>query len=483
MNIFTIFHLLGVLLLIFSLSLLPPLFVSWLYQDGIFIPFLTSFVLVIAIGFIFWLVSFNRRRTMSANDGFIIVSMFWIALSIIGALPFMLSKTPHMNLTDALFESVSGLTTTGATVLVGLDSLPKSILYYRQQLQWLGGMGIIVLAVAVLPMLGIGGVQLFKNEIAGPVKNTKLHPKIAETAKALWRIYAGLTLICALCYWLAGMDGFDALCHAFSTIAIGGFSTHDASMGYFNSSLIEIIACFFMLIAGMNFALHFGAFKSRTLRHYLQNAELRLYLFILAFVSILIVINLLQNKTFESFDRTLIQGIFHTISIGTTTGFTTTDFYNWSGFAAILLLFTSFIGGCAGSTGGGIKVVRFMLLIKQGIREINQLIHPDACYQIRIGKQIISPKIINTVWGFFALYVASYILMYLALAATGLDLITAFSAVGASINNLGPGLGEVGLNYANINDTAKWILSFGMLLGRLEIFTLLVILSPEFWHR
>jgi trk system potassium uptake protein TrkH len=326
-------------------------------------------------------------------------------------------------------------------------------------------------------------MQLYRAETPGPVKDSKLTPRIAETAKALWYIYLGLTISCAFAYWAAGMEVFDAVGHAFSTVSIGGFSTHDASIGYYNSTLIEMIAVFFMLVSGVNFALHFSAFRSHSLRGYLRDSEFRFYISLLMAVTLIVTLYLFTSSTYENWRDAFTNALFQTVSIGTTAGFTTAEYYNWPGFVAMLLLFVSFIGGCAGSTGGGIKVIRFLLLFKQGMREILRLIHPAAQIPIRIGGQTVPYRVVDAIWGFFALYVASFIVMYLALAMTGLDLMTAYSAVAASINNLGPGLAGVGAHYADINDPAKWILCFAMLLGRLEIFTLLVILSPAFWSK
>ncbi|OOZ23362.1 potassium transporter [Solemya velum gill symbiont] len=482
MRFSSIQRILGMLMMIFSFTLLPPVLVSLIYQDHAAEGFLIAFFVTVTIGLLAWLPVRNIRHELRLQDGFVIVALFWGVLSLIGSLPFMLSEQPHMSLTDSFFESISGLTTTGATVITNLDEMPKAILFYRQQLQWLGGMGIIVLAVAVLPMLRIGGMQLYKAETPGPMKDTKLTPRITETAKALWIIYLSLTIVCALAYWLAGMTLFDAIGHAFSTIAIGGFSTHDASMGFFENPLIHLIAIVFMFIAGINFALHFMAYRGKTLRDYWHDSEFRFYSGILLFASIAVVAFLYFSGIYNG-RESVIKGVFQLVSFATTSGFTTADFNQWPGFVAILLLFTSFIGACAGSTGGGIKVIRVLLLIKQGAREVKRLIHPSAQIPVRVGDKVISPRVIDAVWGFFALYVASYTVMYLALAATGLDLMTAFSAVAAAMNNLGPGLGSVSSNYAAINDPAKWILCFGMLLGRLEIFTLLVLLSPGFWRR
>ena len=474
---------LGILLTLFSLTLLPPLGFALYDADGTTHAFATAFVITLAAGLVSWLPVIRIRREMRLRDGFIIVAMFWIVLTATGALPFMLATEPQLSITDALFESVSGLTTTGATVITQLDDLPRSILYYRQQLQWLGGMGIIVLAVAVLPLLGIGGMQLYRAETPGPMKDAKLTPRITETAKALWLIYLGLTLACAGAYWLAGMTPFDALGHAYATIAIGGFSTHDASIGYFASPMIDAIAICFMFLAAINFSLHFVALRQRRVSTYWRDAECRLYVTLLSLVIGGTLLGLHLSGTYPTWQEILSKGVFQAVSIATTSGFTTAAWYQWPGFITILLVFSSFIGGCAGSTGGGMKVIRVLLLIKQGMREIMRLIHPSAQIPLRIGDKVIPTRIIEAIWGFFALYIVSFTLIYLALAATGIDLMTAFSATAASINNLGPGLGGVGAHYADLADVGKWILCFAMLLGRLEIFTLLVLLSPAFWRR
>jgi trk system potassium uptake protein TrkH len=483
MKPFAVQKVLGLLLTLFSISMVPPLLISLWYRDGAAMAFLVAFVLVLSIGLVIWLPVYNRRDDLRLRDGFLVVVLFWTVLGTSGSLPFVLTDNPHLSVTDAIFESMSGLTTTGATVIVGIDELPRSILYYRQQLQWLGGMGIIVLAVAVLPMLGIGGMQLYRAEIPGPLKDSKLTPRITETAKALWYIYLGLTIVCAAAYWIAGMSLFDAIGHAFSTVAIGGFSTHDASIGFFDNSAIEVIAVVFMLLAGINFALHYMAWSRKLPIVYWQDSELRFYLFLMGASTIVVTLALYYTETYDRWSDAFTQGLFQVVSIGTTTGFTTAEFHFWPPFLQILLLFASFVGGCANSTGGGIKVIRFLLLIKQGLREIARLIHPSARIPVRMGSTTVNHRVVDAVWGFFSLYVASFTAMYLALAATGIDLMTSFSAVAACINNLGPGLEKVGANYAGLHDPAKWILCFAMLLGRLEIFTLLVLLSPAFWRR
>ncbi len=478
-----ILRIVGLLLMVFSSTVIPPLAVSWWYEDTETIAFINAFLIILCVGFLIWMPVRNRHRELKIRDGFVVVVLFWFVFSLVGSIPLYLSQTLGASFTDALFESISALTTTGATVFTGLDDMPRSILYYRQQLQWLGGMGIIVLAVAVLPILGIGGMQLYRAEYPGPVKDNKLTPRITETSKALWYIYLGLTISCGVAYWLAGMTPFDAIGHSFSTVAIGGFSTHDASIGYFNSGVIEIIAGFFMILAGVNFALHFSALRSHNIKVYFFDVEFKVYLAILASASTISVLYLYFTGTFGSWGDALHHGIFQTISIGTTAGFTTAEYYNWPGFLPVMLLFLSFIGGCAGSTGGGMKVIRFILLFKQGLREIFRLIHPSAQIPVKIGGKAMPENVSNAIWGFFALYVASFSIMMLLLMASGLNQVTAFSALAACLNNLGPGLGDVGANYMGINDFSKWVLCFAMILGRLEIFTLLVILTPSFWRR
>ncbi len=482
MQLAVIQRILGILLSLFSFTMVPPLLVAVIYNDGTIMPFLTAFALILSIGLILWFPVRNIKNELRLRDGFIVVVLFWAGLGLTGSVPLLLAETPQLSITDAVFESISGLTTTGATIIVGLDVLPKSILFYRHELQWLGGMGIIVLAVAILPMLGIGGMQLYRAETPGPVKDTKLTPRITETAKALWYIYLTMTILCAVAYWMAGMNVFDAIAHSFSTVSIGGFSTHDASMGYYQSPGIEAVAVFFMLIAGINFSLHFMSWKNITLRYYFLDDELKAYFSILFLICAVCTLYHFIVEDYEHFSKAIEDTIFQTVSIATTTGFTTTEYQSWPGFMPLLLLFSSFVGACAGSTGGGIKVIRILLLFKQGIREIKRLVHPSALFIIKIGNKPIEERIIQAVWGFFATYIAVFALLLLGLMATQLDQVTAFSALAACMNNLGPGLGDVSQHYGDINDVAKWILCFAMLLGRLEIFTLLVILTPTFWR-
>ena len=474
-------RILGILLMLFSLAMLPPTVVSFIYNDGVAQAFITAMVMIFCIGFTLWLPVRLEREELRTRDGFIIAALLWITLGLAGPLPFMLAEQPGLNFADAFFESFSGWTTTGATVMPGLDNLPKSNLWYRQQLQWFGGMGIIVLAVAILPMLGVGGMQLYRTEMPGPMKDAKLTPRIAETAKALWYVYAFLTLACAGAYWLAGMSGFDAIVHSFSTVGIGGFSTYDASISHFNSPLIELICTFFMLIAAMNYSLHFFAWRNKSFANYRSNSELRFFLQILGVSALIVVITLWQTQTYNLPDS-IRYGIFELVTIATTTGFGSANFTVWPVYLPVMIFFLAFIGGCTGSTAGGMKVLRVLLIYKQGIDEIRRLIHPNAVMQVKLGKQVISERVLNAVWGFFAVYILTFVVMMLALMGTGLDHVTSFSAVGSCLNNLGPGMGSVTEHYGNITDTAKWVLALTMLLGRLEIFTLLVLITPSFWR-
>jgi len=483
MNWTVVQRILGLLLMIFSVTMLPPIIISVIFEEQSWLPFVEGFGLTLAAGLLCWLPVHRSQKDLRLRDGFLVVAAFWTVLGTFGAAPLYFADALSMTLTDAVFESISGLTTTGATVMTGLDELPRAILYYRQQLQWLGGMGIIVLAVAVLPMLGVGGMQLYRAETPGPVKDTKLTPRITETAKALWYVYLAFTIACAASYMAAGMGWFDALCHAFSTVAIGGFSTHDASIGYFNSPIIDVVCIVFMIAAGVNFSLHFFAWRYVSIRHYGADPEFRAYLLVLAVLAVLVVGGLINHQSYDSPASALVNGVFQAVSIATTTGFTTANYALWPAALPVMLIFASFIGGCAGSTAGGIKVMRWLLIYKQGLREIVRLVHPSAEIPVKIGSKAVQPRVVDAVWGFFSVYVVVYSVMLVAMMATGLDQVTAFSAVAATLNNLGPGLGDVSAGFTTLTDTAKWIAIAGMLLGRLEIFTLLVLITPTFWRR
>jgi trk/ktr system potassium uptake protein len=482
MRIKVIVKIIGFLLMIFSFTMLVPLVVAFLYEEQATTPFNTAFLVIFLLGLLLWLPVHRCQDELRLRDGFMVVTLFWVVLGISGALPFMLAESPHMRFTDAVFESVSGLTTTGATVLTGLDALPRAILFYRQQLQWLGGMGIIVLAVAILPMLRVGGMQLYRAETPGPIKDTKLTPRIAETAKALWIIYVGLTVLCALAYWAAGMSAFDAVAHSFSTIATAGYSTHDASMAWFDSTTIEMIAVLFMVLSAFNFSLHFIALKRRSLKPYFQDREVRAFATIIVIVGLFVLGHLWLKGADDELREDAMESIFQVVSFLTTTGYTTAPYYDWPGFVPMLLIFLSFVGGCGGSTAGGLKVVRVMLIYKQGVREIRRLIHPNAWLPVKIGNRHQEVRVIDAVWGFFSLYIVSFVLIMLVMMEAGLDELSAFSGVAACLNNLGPALGEVAGSFKSTGDPVKWVACFAMLLGRLEVFTLLVLFMPDYWR-
>lgn len=481
MHLSVILRISGILLMLFSTASLPSVVVAWWYGEAEIILFIYTFLITLVTGLIFFLLFRQARHNLGSRDGFLITVLFWTVLAVFGAVPFLLMDAPSLSVTDAFFESISGLTTTGATVLTNIDAMSRAILFYRQQLQWLGGMGIIVLAVAILPVLGIGGMQLYRTEAPGPVKDRKLTPRIAETAKTLWYLYLGLTIACALAYWTVGMTPFDAITHSFATVAIGGFSTHDASIGWFNNPAIEGVAIFFMLVSGINFTMHYLAWHNRSFLMYFSDPEMRGYLLMLMGVCLLTVPVLFYNDVYDGMEAAR-YGIFEVVSVATTTGFSTADFSHWPTFLPLLLFLTSFAGGCAGSTAGGMKVIRVLLIFKQGSRELKRLIHPDAIFSIKLGCKPVDDKVADAVWGFFSAYVFLFIVMYLALLATGLDITTAFSTVASCMNNLGPALGDAAFNYQGLPDTAKWILGFAMLLGRLELFTLLVLFTPTFWR-
>ncbi|PQQ28731.1 potassium transporter [Photorhabdus luminescens] len=482
MHFRAITRIVGLLVILFSVTMIIPGLVALIYRDGAGRAFSQTFIFALIIGLMLWIPNREQKHELKPREGFLIVALFWIVLGSVGALPFIFSEQPNLSITDAFFESFSGLTTTGATTLIGLDSLPKAILFYRQMLQWLGGMGIIVLAVAILPLLGVGGMQLYRAEMPGPLKDNKMRPRIAETAKTLWLIYVLLTIACALSLWAAGMSVFDAISHSFSTIAIGGFSTHDASIGYFHSPAINTIIAIFLLISGCNFGLHFAVLTGRSLTVYWRDPEFRMFISIQLVLVIICTLILWNHSVYKSGMETLNQAFFQVVSMATTAGFSTDSFARWPSFLPILLLCSAFIGGCAGSTGGGLKVIRILLLFLQGSRELKRLVHPNAVYTLKLGRRALPERIIEAVWGFFSAYALVFIISLLLLIATGVDELSAFSAIAATLNNLGPGLGVVADNFTAMNPAAKWILVITMLFGRLEVFTLLVLFTPTFWR-
>ena len=474
-------RILGLLLISFSLTLLVPGAVSLWYDDDGLKAFMVAFLVMFGVGIAFWFPARHATKELHLHDGFMITALFWIVLSIVGALPFLF--VPNLTIAQSVFEAVSGFTTTGATVINHIDVLPKSILYYRQQLQWLGGLGMIVLAVAILPMLGIGGMQLYRAETPGPMRDDRLTPRLGNTAKALLYIYAALTITCAIAYWTAGMSLFDAIGHSYSTVATGGFSTHDASLGYYNSPLIETIAMVFIILGSLNFTVHFVAWHKLDIRHYWHDIQGRVFIYIVLFLIAITVAVLMWQNVYTNFWTALRYASFEVISIISSTGFAITEFSEWPLFLPVLILGSGFIGGCVGSTAGGFRVIRLILLYKQAIREIMRLIHPNAVIAVKIDNKRVSDTVAQAVWGFAFLYMASYVFLSILFMATGVDVITAFAGVAATLNMTGPGLGKVATTYAEISDAGLWILSFAMLLARLEIFTLLVLLSPAFWRR
>jgi len=480
MNYKSIFNLLGILLGIFSVSFIPPLILTFTYEESGAEIFLYSFLFLFFLGGAMWASTRQKDLSLNISDGFVITTMFWVVLACAGSIPFYFFG---LNASDAIFESVSGITTTGATTIVGLDDMPKSILLYRQLLQWIGGMGLIILAVAVMPALGIGGGQLYKMELPGSHGNQKLTPKIKDSAKALWKIYVGLTLICAVLYLISGMTFFDAIAHSLSTVAGGGFSTHDASIGFFNNGFVESVCIIFMLLSAASFAVHYAAIFGGKPLKYFYDSEFRFFLSVVLLIIIVSFIVHIVSYSYADFLSAASSTIFHTVSIVTTSGFTTENFSLWPGFLPYLLLVGAFMGACSQSVGGGIKAWRVLIMINQAYKEILNIIHPNAVLTSKIGNKVIDAKIAEKVWGFFSIYVFIFMFLLMAMLGTGLNFESAFSAVGACLNNLGPGLGEVSNNYTNVTEVGKIILCFAMILGRLEIFTLLVLFTPAFWRR
>lgn len=473
----------GILLVIFSFLYLPPMLVSLIYADQEFTAFGQAFSLTLATGAGLWLLFYTKRSELRVRDGFFIVVATWVILSLFGTLPFIFSTQLEINFVDAFFETVSGLTTTGMTPFIGLDHFPKSILYYRAQLQFIGGMGIIILAVALLPILGIGGLQLFRAEITGPVKDNKLAPRIKETASILWLVYVGLNIMCILSYYFAGMTFFDAVCFAFSTISTGGFAPYDMSIAHYPEPKMLLIASLFMLLGAINFSLHFVAFSNLNFKVYWQDAECKIYLL---FVAALIAICCLSLNHFDpdySFSENLIRSIFGVITIITTTGFLIENLTLWPTYLAVLIFFAGLIGSCTSSTSGGMKMLRAILFIKQSAKEIKKLLHPAGKFPLTLKNIMIPDSVADAVWGFICMYILIFILVFIALLTTNLDMPSALSGAITSLANIGPGLNLLGDNAAQANDAAKWIMSAAMLIGRLEIFTILVLFTPGFWKR
>jgi len=464
---------------LFGLAMLATAAMAlWDHGDHAIMFALTGLAVVATGAFTAWMVG-PAPAEMGHREAFLVVTAAWLLLSLVGAVPFWLLGVCD-GFVDGVFEAASGLTTTGATVLSGLDDMPPSILFWRSMLQWLGGIGVIVLVVAVMPFLGAGGMQLLRAEVPGPVKD-KLTTRVSETAKVLWVLYLGLTTVCALAYRWAGMGWFDAVNHAMCTVSTGGFSTHDASFGYFHAPALHALATFFMFVAGVNFALHFAAMrKGLSPRLYLADEEFRFWLAGLAALTALIGLTLVWQG---------VSGwgavVFSTVSIATTTGFTVEDYAGWPAGTVMLMLLLMLVGGCAGSTSGGMKVVRLLLLLRHARRELLRLVHPHAVMHVKIGHRGLSAAMSQSLWGFGILYLASVFVVAAMVAWSGVDVLTALSAAAACISNTGPGLGAVGPahNYAGLPEAAKAVLALAMILGRLEIYTVLILLVPDFWRR
>ena len=473
----------GVLLMGFALTLLIPLSVSWFLQDGAHSAYDEAFLLCFTTGFGLWWSSRHAKHDLKIRDGFLMVVLVWTVLPIYAGMPFILQL--GVSFTDAYFEAVSGLTTTGSTVLPNLDGLPPSINLWRGLLVWFGGMGLIVLAVAILPLLGIGGRQMFKAETPGPMKDSQLTPRITQTAKGLWVVYTGITAACITSFKLAGMNWLDAFVHSFSVMGLGGFSTHDASFGHFDSPLLEGIAVLFMLIASLNFATHYLAIHERSFKPYQLDPEARWVIYTLVGSVIGIAIYLDVCGVYPDFSTALRHAAFNVVSIATTTGLSTVDYNLWPMFAPLWMLFLCSFATSAGSTGGGIKMIRAIILYKQVYRELVCAVHPNAVWPVRIGGGSVPQNILTAVLAFGFAYMCTIVVLTLLLSFSGLEIVTSFSAVVASINNTGPGLNQVGpsTTYEILTDFQTWICTFGMLLGRLEIFTLLVVLTPAFWRK
>lgn len=482
LNTGSVFHVLGFLILLIGLMQLIPLLVSFIYMDGSSTGIILSISVSIFFGFLI-LKSTKAQKELSIRDGFLVVGLGWLFMALFGALPYFFSGSIP-TFTDAFFESMSGFTTTGATILTDIEIMPKGLLFWRAFTHWIGGMGIIVLSLAIMPILGIGGMELFKAEAPGPTAD-KLTPRIKNTAKILWLVYVGITFVEVIFLLFGGMDLFDATCHSFATMATGGFSTKNASIKAFDSTYIDMVITFFMFLAGVNFALHYrfliGRFNS-----YFKDFEFRVYLFIALGSTFVLTFSNYFAGVFGSVFESLRYGVFQAVAIGTTTGFGTADYETWTSLSQIFIFLLMFIGGSAGSTGGGMKVIRLIVVIKHGIIELKKMLHPQAVIPLKLGKRVIPKEVAFSIIGFFLLYMSLFVIISIFMTLLGLDFLTAIGASASCIGNIGPGLGNVGPtdNYSFIPAIGKWVLSFTMMIGRLEIYTILVILTGGFWrHR
>lgn len=485
-TVLPIANVLAAIVMAVSATMLAPLVLALFFSHDVALPaFVRAAAAGIAAGGITWALTRGFRRELKIRDGILLVALTWTLIPLVASLPLLFHFGARLSFTDAYFEMASALTTTGATVFTGLDTLPPSINLWRHLVQWFGGMGIIVLAVAILPLLGVGGMQLFKAETPGPMKDAKLTARIEQTAKALWLVYAAITAVCVLCLRVAGMNWFDAICHAFSAMALGGFSTHDASIGHFNSIPIEVVLTIFQVIAALNFATHFLVWRSRSLRAYAHDVEAARVVGVLGVSCVVAAVYLYLTGTYDSLPQSLRHATFNLVTIATDCGYATQDFALWPAFVPMWMLFLSCITCSSGSTGGGIKMVRMLVIWQQAANQVTQLMHPKAVLPLRIGTRVMPDHLPAAVLGFTFLYFVCVVTLTFVLLLSGLDFITAFSAIIACINNMGPGLGSVGpaTNYASLSDLQSWVCALAMILGRLEIFPLLVLITPAFWKK
>ncbi len=468
--------LIGVIQLIFALlSLL-------VFRDKQTLLFFLPSVFILCLSSV--LLYFNKKspkQKIQHRDALLFSCASWVLLGLLGAIPIALIT--HISMTDAVFESVSALTTTGATVLTHLDQMPHSFLLYRQFLQWLGGLGVVVFVVAILPMLNVGGMKLLKSETPGPIKDEKLSPRIANTAHQLWILYIIITVFCALSYYAVGLSGFDAIAHSFSTVSTGGFSTHDASMEFFHNPAALIVTNIFMILGATSFALHFKVWKRKNLYMYLHNEELRTFLYIIAALSLFISAVLIIGATHHSVWHAINNALFHVISFITSTGYSADNISTWPNITAIILVLSGFLGGCAGSTAGGNKIIRNILSYKILSQELKQIIYPNGVFFITYQDKKVEPAILRTTMAFMFTSMLCTLFLTLVIMATGLDFWSSFTAVSACINVLGPAFGELASNFQAVSDAGTWVLSGTMILGRLEYFTVLVLLLPTFWQQ
>ena len=481
---FAVAHVLGLMMAFFAVTFLLPLACSLITQDGMFMDFAASAAINVIVGLAIAAATRRSRRELKPRDGFLLVTLSWVLMSASAAVPLLIAL-PDLSFTDAYFEAMSGLTTTGSTILSGIDGLPPSINLWRHALHWFGGIGIMVLAVSILPLLGVGGMQLYRAETPGPVKDEKLTPRITETAKALWFSYSVITAIGIVALKIAGMSWFDAICHTFSVMALGGFSTHDSSIAWFHSPAIEAVLMFLMIAASLSFARHFVALRKLTVRPYLRDSEAKAVLIILGTSIAFVTVLLLVSHTYGSPLTALRHAAFNVISVATTTGFASQNYDLWPTFAPIWMLFLSSILCATGSTGGGVKMFRTLLLARQAVREMKMLVHPSAVIPVRIGGQVVPDRVAQSVLAFIFLYFQIIAILTFVLLLSGMDFMTAFSSIVASVNNLGPGVGPTGPagNYQALSDFQTWVCTLAMLLGRLEIFSVLVLFTPTFWRK